>query len=492
MEKHELEIKLTDVIASFLKSIVLIVVVTVFFAALLGAYGYRKAKKSTVNAAYQENVDAAAEKVAAKEITIKNLEQKNTTINEVSIPYYKRKIERDSTLNEKRRNYLENSLYYTIDPFNCGTSRITFAVDAPIPEGATEEYANYKMNEQRRIVNACASMYPFSDDILEHVKGILGVDADKRYIQELISVTNVEDQFVRLDVYYTDTGLAKKAADYLFSEMVKMLQSLDPEYKVSIVNSFTGYEVNRSMYDDRTKYEDSLLSSERTLTTDNDALNNLNKNIEDNMANIGLAKEELTTLKRELAAAENSLANANASRSPKKSLLKYGIVGGILGLFMALAFVYIRSIFSGKILSRNNLLSRFPYPLLGVAPFGKRVFFDKTIRKLEGDPAYDNKSVVDATIANTLAIASKDGSKSTMVGTVDPSDPALAALKDAMKGKIDYSGNILSDAKTVKSIEKYDSVVLVEKRGTSRTDSVSEEISKLRSLKKEIVGIILI
>ncbi len=274
--------------------------------------------------------------------------------------------------------------------------------------------------------------------------------------------------------------------------MVKMLQSLDPEYKVSIVNSFTGYEVNRLMYDDRTKYEDSLLSSERTLTTDNDALNNLNKNIEDNMANIGLAKEDLTTLKRELAAAENSLSNANASRSPKKSLLKYGIVGGILGLFMALAFVYIRSIFSGKILSRNNLLSRFPYPLLGVAPFGKRVFFDKTIRKLEGDPAYDNKSVVDATIANTLAIASKDGSKSTMIGTVDPSDPALAALKDAMKGKIDYSGNILSDAKTVKSIEKYDSVVLVEKRGTSRTDSVSEEISKLRSLKKEIVGIILI
>ena len=79
-----------------------------------------------------------------------------------------------------------------------------------------------------------------------------------------------------------------------------------------------------------------------------------------------------------------------------------------------------------------------------------------------------------------------------MIGTIDPSDPALTALKDAMKGKIDYSGNILSDAKTVKSIEKYDSVVLVEKRGTSRADSVSEEITKLKSLQKEIVGVILV
>lgn len=492
MEKNELEIRLTDILASFLKSIVLIAAITVLITALLGGYGYYKATKSAVSDSYQETVDAAEEKVAAKEMTITNLEQKNTTINEVSIPYYTRKIERDRALNEKRRSYLENSLYYTIDPFNCGTARITFAVDAPIPEGATEEYANYKANEQRRIVNACAVMYPFSDEILENVKKILGADADKRYIEELISITNVEDQFVRLDVYYTDLDLAKKAADYLFSEIVKILYDLDPTYKVTIVNSFNGYEVNREMYDDRTRYEDSILSSERTLTTDSDTLNNLNKNIEENLTNIGLAKEELTVLKNELKSAQNKLANANASHSPKKNVIKFSVVGFVLGLFIALAFVYVRDLCSGKIRSRNNLISRFPYPLLGVAPASKRLFFDKTIKNLEGDPTYDNKAVVDATVANTLAIASKSEGNCCMIGTIDPSDPALASLKDAMKGKIEYAGNILADSKTVKSIEKFGSVVLVEKRGTSRADSISEEITKLNSLQKEIVGIILV
>ncbi|MBO7515216.1 MAG: hypothetical protein J6T47_06315, partial [Lachnospiraceae bacterium] len=95
MEKNELEIKVTDIIASFLKSIVLIVAITAFFTALLGGYGYYRAKKATVNSAFQEDVDTAAEKVAAKEFTIQNLEHKNETINEVNIPYYTRKIERD-------------------------------------------------------------------------------------------------------------------------------------------------------------------------------------------------------------------------------------------------------------------------------------------------------------------------------------------------------------------------------------------------------------
>ena len=491
MEKNELEIKVTDIIASFLKSIVLIVAITAFFTALLGGYGYYRAKKATVNSAFQEDVDTAAEKVAAKEFTIQNLEHKNETINEVNIRYYTRKIERDRALNEKRRAYLETSLYYSIDPFNCGTARITFAVDAPIPEGAAEEYANYKANEQRRIVNACAVMYPFSDEILENVKQILGTDAEKRYIEELISVSNVEDQFVRLEVYYSDLSLAKKAADYLYSEIVKILRDLDPTYKVTIVNSFNGYEVNRDMYDSRTRYEDNILSSERSLTSDSDTLNNLNKNIEDNLTNLSIAKEELSDLKRDLESAESKLSNANSSRSPKRSVLKFAIVGFILGLFMSLAFVYVRDVCSGKIRSRNNLLSRFPYPLLGVAPATKRIFFDKTIKNLEGDPTYSNKAVVDATVANTLAIAEKSGNGCCMIGTIDPSDPALSSLKDALKGKIEYVGNILTDANTVKSVEKFGSVVLVEKRGTSRADSISEEITKLKSLQKEIVGIIL-
>lgn len=489
MESKDFDIKVTDIIASFLKRIVLIAFITIFFAGLLGAYGYYRARHTTVSNTYQESIDTIKSSIKTKEISIQNLEQKNSTITDISIPYYNRKIERDTALNEKRRSYLENSVYYTIDPFNCGTARITFAVDAEIPENASEEYADYRQNEQRRIVNACAAMYPFSDDILEHVRQILGTDVEKRFIEELITVTNVEDQFVRLDVYYSDPDLAKKAADYLFSEIQKILKELDETYVVNVVNSFTGFEVNWDMYELRTTYEDSLLQSERALTTDNDALNNLNKSFEDNTTNINTAKEDLAKLKHELEAAQGGLSGAQAATSPKRSVVKFGLIGFILGLFLALGFVYVNDVFSGKVRSRNSVLSRFPYPLLGVAPASKRLFFDKTIKKLEGDPVYANKDVVNATVANTLAVASSD---CVMISTVDPSDPGLVTLKDALKEKITFAGNILSDAKTVKSIEKNKSVVLVEKRGASLAYSLAEEIEKLKSLQKEIIGIILI
>ena len=66
MEKNELEIKVTDIIASFLKSIVLIVAITAFFTALLGGYGYYRAKKATVNSAFQEDVDTVRKKSPPK------------------------------------------------------------------------------------------------------------------------------------------------------------------------------------------------------------------------------------------------------------------------------------------------------------------------------------------------------------------------------------------------------------------------------------------
>lgn len=492
MENKEIEIRVPDILAAFLKSICLIVAATIFFGALLGAYGYYKARHTVVDTSYEETITAVSHSITEKETTIRNLQARNQTLTDYNLPYYTRKLENDTQLSERRRSYLENSYYYSIDPFNCGTARITFAVDAPIPEGAAQEYASYKANEQRRIVNACAAMTPFSDEVIENVRKILNIDAEKRFVEELITVTNVEDQFVRLDVYFSDPALAQKAADYLFTEMCKIVNELDPEYQVNVVSSFNGSIVNWEMYEERTMYEDSLLASEKNMAADNDSINTLNKTIEDNTVSIDAANIELTKLKHELEAAQNSLKNANQSTSAKKNVIKFGLVGCVFGLIVSCVYVYVTDIFSGKIRSRNNVISRFPYPLLGVVPSQKKRLFNKTIKKLEGDPLYPDKDVTAATAANTLAIATKDDAACAMIGTISKEDPSLLTLKEAMHDKIRFSGNILSDAKTVSEIEKCSKVILVEKRNVSRLDSVSEEIEKLRSLNKEILGIILL
>lgn len=493
MENNEIEVRISDIFASFLKSIVTVAVITAVCGGLLGAFGYYKAKHTTVDTnAIQTTIDTTQESIDTKNLSIRNLETKNQTLENISIPYYNRKIERDTILLDKRRSYLENSIYYTIDPFNCGTARITFTVETQIPEQAYEQYADYLTNEQRLITNVCAALNPFSDSILENVRNILGEDVETRYIEELISVTKIDNQLVRLDVYYQDPALAQQAADYLFSEIQKILAEMNPEYKVKIVNTFNGFEINWDMYNQRTSYEDSLLSTEKNLSSDNDALNNLNKNLEDNTNSINLANEEVVKLTKELESAKNNLAHAQDVRSGKKAVIKYGLIGVIVGFVLACGFVYVREILSGKIRNRYGVISRYPYPILGVVPSSKKYIFGKTIKKLEGDSLSTDSDVISATAASTLALVTAEGTDCCMIGTIAKDDPSLSALKDAMNSKVKFAGNILSDAKAVASLEKSQTVILVEKRNESRVDSISEEITKIKSLKKDILGIILL
>ncbi len=493
MDNNGIEVRLQDIVAALLKSIVTIAVIAIAFAALLGGYGFYKARHTKVSKNYGETIEQINNSIEEQQTIIANLEKKNETISDVNIPYYERKIERDTAQNEKRRDYLEKSIYFSLDPFNCGAARINFSVDAPVPENIKEDYAEYRKNEQRRIVNACIAMYPFSDKVLAHVGELLGTDVDKKYVEELIYLRNMDDQYVKIEVYYPDADAAAAAAKYIFEVISDQLAQIDPEYKANIVNSFSGYEVNKTLYAERSSYEDSIFASEKNLTLDMDSLNNLNKILEDNLANINLAKEELTKLNNDLENTLKSLKNAQASQSAKKSVIKYGLVGGILGLVIACAFVYVRDFLGGKVRRRSNITSRYPYPLLGVVPSGKRLFFDKSIKKLEGDPVYADSDVIAATAANTLAIASSEGaSEYCLVGTVASDDPSLTSLKNAMDNKISFAGNILSDPKTVKSIDKCDSVILVEKRSTSRIESINEEITKLKKLNKKILGIVLL
>ncbi len=493
MENNEIEVRISDIVASFLKSIVTVAVITVVCGGLLGAYGYYKAKHTTVDtASIQTTIDTTQESIDAKNLSIRNLETKNQTLENISIPYYNRKIERDTTLLEKRRTYLDDSIYYTIDPFNCGTARITFAVETQIPEQAYEQYADYLSNEQRLIANVCAALNPFSDTVLEKVRTILGEDVEPRFVEELISVTKIDNQLVRLDVYYQDPALAQEACDYLFSEIEKLLAEMSPAYKIKVVNTFNGFEVNWNMYNQRTSYEDSLLSTEKNLSSDSEALSNLNKNFEDNTNSINVTNEEISKLTEELERAKNNLAHAQDVRSGKKAVIKFGMIGLIIGFVLACGFVYVREILSGKIRNRFGVISRFPYPILGVVPSSKKYIFGKTIKKLEGDSLSADSEVIAATAASTLALVAAEGTDCCMIGTIAKDDPSLAALKDAMNGKVKFAGNILSDAKAVASLEKSQAIVLVEKRNESRVDSISEEITKINSLKKEILGIILL
>ena len=493
MENKEIHIRIQDIFASCLKSIVCVAAVTVAFGAIFGAYGFYKARHTTVSGSYASKVAIKESEVSDKELAISNLEKANTTIRDVEIPYAESRIEKELIMTQEGKEYVDNSIFYSMDPLNCGTAKISFAIDAPVPENVTEDIATYKDNELRRVSNLCASACPFSDDVMKKVADILKIDVDLQYVEELIYITNYANVYCRLDVYYPDAELAKKAADYLFGELTKIIEGYNPEYKLSVISEYCGYEVNWAIYDDHSKTSDKIILAEKNLSMDMDSIDTMNQKIDENNNNLAVARSELDALNAELLKAKSNMENAVQSQSAKRNVIKYGLIGAIFGFILSCVYVYVKYLLGGKIRNRNTIIGRYNYPLLGVVPSTKKRFFDKTIKKLEGDPIYTNEDIISAIAANTLAIASVEGSTGNcLVGTIDPNDPSLTALKEALGEKVKYAGNILSEANAVKELESYSHVVLVEKRNESAVDSLTEEITKIKSLKKEIVGIILL
>ena len=63
---------------------------------------------------------------------------------------------------------------------------------------------------------------------------------------------------------------------------------------------------------------------------------------------------------------------------------------------------------------------------------------------------------------------------------------------NVLNGKLTVCGDVLRDSAAVKTLADFDSVVLVEKRGTSRLDQIDGEVVQLQTLGKEILGIVLL
>ena len=60
-----------------------------------------------------------------------------------------------------------------------------------------------------------------------------------------------------------------------------------------------------------------------------------------------------------------------------------------------------------------------------------------------------------------------------------------------LNGKLAVCGDILRDPAAVKALADYDSVVLVEERESSRIDQIDGEVQQLKTLGKEILGVVL-
>ena len=488
MNKKEIEIRFSDLCAMLLKAFKPILCFALILALLGGGFGLYKAMNAEKSATITEDdVKKAENAVKSAENKLSSARKALERRNEIEIPDAQRKIKRAQKLLQRRQEYIDNSLYYALDPFNVGISRLTFYIE-------TDEEVNPNLpwlgkDPQASIAIAYAQIYSLDNEILNNIRQIMGTDADIPYIKEMISVTNVSNQFVEILARNQNAEIAEKIVDYLYSTLLNRLRGSVGDFSANVISRFSGYEVDWSMNDSHTNNEENLISAERSLTDAEENLQTLIDGIEEKEEDIANAEDALAEAKKDLAdvRAQYEDSTVNAKNMIKKTS-RYLVIGLVLGVVLACFAALFNGIAGSRLQNQSSVLSRYSFPVLGILPVEKKHAFAKTIRKLEGDPETKREPAARVAAQNVMELAA--GKKVCLVSSLG--DKATDVLNPYLEGKLPVCGDILRDSAAAKALTGFDGIVLVETRGQSSIDQIDGEVQLANTLGKEILGIVLL
>ena len=480
MNNREIEIRIADLFAAVLKAVKPILCFALIMALLGAGYGLRKANSyERTETGELEDVEKAQKLVETTELQLSLAERALERYNEVEYPNAEKKYEHAQMMVEQRQNYIDESIYQSLDPFNCGVSTLTFYIETEdIQIEADPNSPWLALDPRATIAMACTQVISHDDGILEKVQEIMGIHTEIRFVKELVYVSKVSDQFVEIRAYNQDANVAEKVVDYLYQTIIERLDGKVDPFTANVISRFTGYDVIWSMNDRQISNEDKLLSAERALT---DAETKRQTLLESSQ----LKEDAVTEAKDALNAAQSDLRKIRFKTQYPALIyaLAFLALGLVIGCFAAAFF----AIVSSRLQNQSVVLSRYSFPILGVLPHGKKRWFAAKIRALEGDPETGRESAACVAAQNVMDVAS--GKKACLISTLGSG--AAEEFAPYLNGKLAVCGDILRDPAAVKALADFDSVVLVEERGSSRLDQIDGEVQQLKTLGKEILGIVL-
>ena len=372
---------------------------------------------------------------------------------------YEREIENLRTDIINQQDYLDNSIWINMSPYDVGEARVDLYVSTgyEIMPGMTYQNRDYTDT----ILQAYQSMLT-SSAVMEDVAKKVGTES--RYLKELVTVTigtigtngNQFSRLLTIDVYHTSKEEAKKVLDAFLdhvNEMQGQITSSIGEHTVSTVNESVSTLVNLDLADLQKK------QSQKQTELD-----------------------ELEEPKKE----------DSSKRAALKSAIKFGLVGGFGGAFLVAFIVCVAFLMGDKVYSSRELKERYKVKILGKLSAGKKVgAIDAWLNRLEGRACNVDEAVEYKLIAANVENYAGDMKKILVTGSADAG--VLAHAVEALKSELGEiqvvaGNNMLEDVQTVRELPECDGVILVEQCGVSKYSVVEAEIEKVFDLKKYVVG----
>jgi hypothetical protein len=488
-ENYEKEISLVELLFYCLKKWRWIVCSMIVIAAAAGGYKYLSTVKS--NQIQQEAQALLEENGETEPVEV---------VENPRVRYYEQAIASNELELEQQEAYLKDSVVMQMDAYHLWAGTLSFYMDVPDEQDGNSLnnlFAAYKAyvtdgRLARQLFDADNSI-PIVD-----LGYLLSFNKGKETIEILLNNGGKSTN-------EAGNGLNIESEQNVFQiQVIASSEELAIAYTEKIEESVMGY--SRELAGDVAVHDLKLLAAVQTEKMDNDMASYQSSVL----SSYGVLLNSLKTLKTDLKAIRDeegdtiTLGQTFSLANPVSAAVKYGIVGLVLGAFLAGFVLILVYLMSGKLQSTEMFREEFGMQLLGEvkAPVGKKKLFgfiDNWLYHLE-EGAYANipreEQMRIAAASLKGAVNQKEGLKKIMLaGTIAKEDVEefCGCLKEHVQ-EAEFSSykQIVFDAAALEELSDYDAVVFLERKRVSYSKLIKKEREMVSGREIPVLGTIVV
>ena len=412
----------------------------------------------------QENYDTAKAQLPEKvEESIKEAELAQENYDTAKAQLTNQMAEYNRQIDDYQK-YQENSLYMKIDPYAVYKESVTYVVttDYQILPNMTYQSLNW-MGPVLSAYTSVATSVTLNDLPPEGQAG-LSEEWDADSLDKLIKVeTNTNDGKLTITASAESEIRAKAILQAVREKVESNQESIAKaagEHKLSVIAEKSMVTVDQSIINDR----------------------------EARLRNITALRE----------AADKNQNQHRASLSAGgavKGGIKFGVLGGVAGVFLCGFFYCLQFLMNGKLNSINNLKERYQTRILAVLPpERKHGWIDRLLDAIEGIKTGPEDTEKILTVAAMSIGKAENACVLSLAGTAPAETKAkIAEIMKKNEGlTVIDAGNLLMDPEAVRKVRGADCVILAETKNRSAVSDIERETEILNGIGVPLKGFIIV
>lgn len=393
---------------------------------------------------------------------------------------------------EKSRKYLKNSVLMNIDPYQEKALVLQYYIDSDYSWNINENIES----DYTSAVTAAYAEYVKSGAITSKIKKELGLDLDERYIEELISVDELEaevksNSILSVQVVYTD--------EETLNEMAAVVENCI-EGQTSVISDTVGSHTLKLLSENVVTQTDSELAAQQSVaqTQLSNYRNQLNA-LTNVMSEEQLAELDITVAADTLEEGEEADTDVVVQAPPTKPSysIKYLILGFLVGVLLVVLWVCAKVIFSSTLQNSEELSDLYGVRLLGCIRKEEKVSkVDEFLLNLKNRKRkkISREASENILISNLeLACRAENIQKIFLTGTeIEHVEKAwITAFTEKMQNvgiEVVYGENVCYSAAALREAVEIGTAVLLEQSNQSIYDEISKEMKMLKEQNVRILG----